>query len=87
MHQISTKVCLSKLKKPSHLYPSRFSNISYIKATYKLKKCRFQISIRGLYLWIEFLTQTEKEIESKSSFKTVVKNKLISSYNEWSHFQ
>ena len=90
MHQISTKtapsVFLSKFKKPSHLYPTRFSNVNYIKPTYKLNKCKFRISVRGPYLWNEFLTQTEKEIESTSSFKILVKQKLLSSYNELSHF-
>ena len=90
MHQISTKtapsVFLSKFKKPSHLYPTRFSNVNYIKPTYKLNKCKFRISVRGPYLWNEFLTQTEKEIESTSTFKILVKQKLLSSYNELPHF-
>ena len=47
---------------------------------------KFQISIRGPYLWNDFLTQTEKEIESTSSFKVLVKQKLLSFYNELSHF-
>ena len=90
MHQISTKtapsVLLTKFKKPSHLYPNRNSSVSYIKPTCKLNKCKFWISVRGTYLWNEFLTQTEKEIESTSSFKIVVKHKLLSLYNELSHF-
>ena len=90
MYQISTKtapsVFLSKFKKPSHLYTTRFSNISQIKPTCKLNKCKFWVSIRGPCLWNEFLTQTEKEIESTSSFKIVVKHKLLSLYNELSHF-
>ena len=90
MHQISTKAApsafLSKLKKPSHLYSTRFCNVNYIKPTYKLNKCKFQISVRGPYLWNEFLTQTEKEIENTSSFKILVKQRLLSSYNELSHF-
>ena len=88
MHQISSKtapsVFLSKFEKPSHLYSTRFSNVNYIKPTYKLNKCKFQISVRGPYLWNEFLTQTEKEIEF--SFKILVKQKLLSSYNKLSHF-
>ena len=87
MHQINTKTAfLSKFKKPSHLYPTRFSNVNYIKPTYKLNKCKFRISVRGPYLWIEFLTQTEKEIESISTFKMLVKQKLLSSYNELYNF-
>ena len=42
MYQISTKtapsVFLSKFKKPSHLYPTRFSYVNYIKPTHKLNK-------------------------------------------------
>ena len=64
MHQISTKtapsVFLSKFKKPSHMYPTRFSNVNYIKPTYKLNKCKFWISIRRPYLW------NEKEILKKN---------------------
>ena len=90
MHQINTKtapnVFLSKFKKPSNLYPTRFSNVSYIKPTYNLNKCKFWISIRRSCLWNEFLPQTKKEIESKSSFKIVVKHKLLSVCNELSHF-
>ena len=90
MHRIGTKtapsVFLSKFKKPSHLYPTRFFNVNYIKPTYKLNKCKFQISVRRPYLWNEFLTQTEKEIESTSTFKILVKQKLFSSYNKLSYF-
>ena len=90
MHQISTKtapsVFLFKLKKPSRLYRTRFSNVNYIKPTYKLNKYKFRILVRGPYLWNEFLIQTEKEIESTSTFKILVKQKLLSSYNELSHF-
>ena len=64
MHQISTKtapsVFLSKFKKLSHLYPTRFSNASYIMPPHKLNTWKYQISIRGPYLWNEFITQTEK---------------------------
>ena len=90
MHRIGTKtppsVFLSKFKKPSHLYPTRFFNVNYIKPTYKLNKCKFRISVRGAYLWREFLTQTEEEIENTSTFKIQVKQKLLSSYNKLSHF-
>ena len=91
MHQLSTKnapsAVLSKFKKPSYFYSTIFSNVHYIKPTYRLNKCKFWISVRGPYLWNEFLTQTEKEIESTSSFKLLVKQKLSSSScNELSQF-
>ena len=57
-----------------------------IKPTYQRNKCKFWISVRGPDLWNEFLTQTEKEIESTSSFKILVNQKLLSSYNKLSHF-
>ena len=53
------------------LYLTRFSNVSYFNPTHKLSKWKFRISIRGPYHWNEFLTQTEKEIESTCSFKIV----------------
>ena len=90
MHQISTittpSVFLSKFKKPSHLHPTRFSNINYIKSANRLNKCKFRSSIRGPYLWNESLTQTEKEIKSRFSFKIVVKHKMLSLTNELFHF-
>ena len=49
MHQISTittpSVFLSKFKKTSHLHPTRFSNINYIKSANKLNKCKFRFQL------------------------------------------
>ena len=89
MHQISTKtgksVFLSKFKKPSYLYPTKFSNVNYIKPTYELNKCKFRISVRRPFLWNEFLAQTEKERETflnlLYSFKTfnfIFSSKILS---------
>ena len=45
IHQISKttapSVFLSKFKKPSHMHPTRFSNVNYIKPTYKLNRMNF----------------------------------------------
>ena len=58
MHQISTKtapsVFLSKFKKPSHLYPTRFSNVNYIKPTYKLNKCKFGFQLEDFVSGMNF---------------------------------
>ena len=47
MHRINTKtsptVFLSKFTKPSHTYPTRFSQINYAKPTHKLNRCKCQI--------------------------------------------
>ena len=54
MHRINTNsapvVFLDKLTKPSHLYPTRFSQLNYTKPTRKLNRCKYRISIRGSYL-------------------------------------
>ena len=90
MHQISTKTA------PVYFYPNSkslhiciqldFPTLITLSQLTNLINVKFRISVRELYLWNEFLTQTEKEIESTSNFKILVKQKLLSSYNELSHF-
>ena len=90
MHRINTKtaptVFLSKFTKPSHIYPTRFSQINYAKSTHKLNRCKYRISIRGPYIWNEFLSNKEKEIELTSSFKSTTKSKLLSLNNDIPYF-
>ena len=90
MHRINAKnaptVFFSKFTKPSHIYPTRFSQINYTKPTHKLNRCKYRISVRGPYLWNEFLSNKEKEIELTSSFKSTIKSKLLSLNNEISYF-
>ena len=51
MHRINKNsapvVFLNKLTKPSHLYPTRFSQLNYTKPTHKLNRCKYRTSIRG----------------------------------------
>ena len=47
--------------------------MDYAKPTHKLNRCKYRISIRGPYIWNEFLSNTEKEIELTSSFKSTIK--------------
>ena len=81
MHTVNTNnapnIFLEKLSKPCHLYNTRFSQINFTKPRNKLKRSRFRVSIRGPYIWNDFLTKKEKEIESISSFKIAVKSKLL----------
>ena len=90
MHRINTKssptVFLSKFTKPSHIYPTRFSQINCATPAHKLNICKYRISIRGPYIWNEFLSNTKKETELTSSFKSTIKNKLLSLNNEISYF-
>ena len=90
MHRINNNsapiVFLNKLTKPSHLYPTRFSQLNYSKPTHELDRCKYRISIRGPYIWNEYLTKKEKEIELTSNFKLAVKSKLLLSNNKLSYF-
>ena len=58
MHQISRQtapsVFLSKFKKPSHLHPTRFSNVNYIKPTYKLNKLSSEFQLEDLTSGMNF---------------------------------
>ena len=78
MHRINTNSAsiqfLDKLTKPAHLYPTRFCQLNYTKPTHKLNRLKYRISIRGPYIWNEYLTKKEKEIKLTFNFKLVVKS-------------
>ena len=90
MDRVKTKttpiVFLPKFKTPAHPCPTRFSNLNYIKPISQLKSSNYRISIRGSFIWNDFLTEKEKEIENQSSFNTSVKLKLLSLENEVKFF-
>ena len=79
MHQISINIALSvflsKFKKPSHLCPTRFSNVSYIKPTYKLNILFHSLFTHFVKLHCIFMTKgkinnlfcLEKSLTLKSS--------------------
>ena len=73
-------------KMPSHLYPTRFSTVNYSKAKTRLRKSRFPISIQGPATWNNFFANTEKDLESRSLFKSEVKTKLLHLENEVTFF-
>ena len=64
MHRINTKTAPKNCTKPSHIYPTRFSQIDYAKSTHKLNRCKYRISIRGPYIWNEFLSNKKKRNRS-----------------------
>ena len=70
-------VFLPKFQKQAHPYPTNFSKLNYIKPTSQLSRSKYRISVRGPDLWNEFLTDSEKEIENLSLFKSKVKSSLI----------
>ena len=65
MHRINKNsapmVFLNKLTKPSHLYPTRFSQLNYTKPTHKLNRFKYRTSIRGPYIWNEYLSKKKKK--------------------------
>ena len=73
---------LSKFWKPAHPNPTNFSELNYIKPRSQLSSSKYRISVRGPALWNEFLTDSEKEIENLSLFKSKVKSELLSNENE-----
>ena len=48
----------------------------------QLSRAKYRISVRGPALSNEFLTNSEKEIEKLSLFKSELKSKLLSYQNE-----
>ena len=52
-------VFLDKLTEPypTHMYPTRFSQLSYTKPIHKLSRCKYRISIRRLHIWNKHLTK------------------------------
>ena len=73
MHRINTNsapiIFLDKLTKMSHLHPTRFSQLNYTKPTHKLNRCKYRISIRGPYIWNEYLTKKKKKKRYKINFQ------------------
>ena len=76
-------VFLDKLTKPSHLHPTRFSQLSCTKPTHKLNRCKYKITIRGPYIWKTSLIK--KKEKKTSNFESAVKSKLLLSKNELSY--
>ena len=90
MHKIQGKfapnIFLSKFRKPSHSYPTRFSHLNYIKPVPKFNKCKYGISYRGAFIWNNFFSTTDKQITDVAKFKAAIKTKLFSLENEVNFF-
>ena len=51
-----------RFRKTYHCYPTRFSKLDYIQTIRNIKMSKYLISIRGPYIWNNFLTPEEKQI-------------------------
>ena len=63
------KVFNNVIEKPSHKYPTLFSEVIYKHKKFSLNSTKYSISIRGPKIWNELLTRDEKEIGSFSLFQ------------------
>ena len=81
MHKIKTgtgpAAFHTTFKMPSHSYPTRLPSVNYNKPKTRLRKSRFQISIRGPAIWNNFVANTEKEVQSSSLFKSKLATKFL----------
>ena len=62
------QICNLAFEKPTHKYPTQFSETNFKYKKYSLISTKHSISVRGPKIWNEFLTKEEKEIQSHSIF-------------------
>ena len=79
-------ILLSKFRKSSHSYPTRFLHLNYIKPILKLNKCKYGSSYRGRFIWNNFLSTMDKQITDVAKFKAATKSKLLPLEKELSFF-
>ena len=60
--------------------------LNYLQPTSQLSRSKYRMSARGPALWNEFLTDSEKEIEYLSPFKSP-RSKILSYENELIFFK
>ena len=90
MHRVENKtspsIFLTKFCQPSHVYRTNFSAHNFLVPTFKLKRSKYRVSIRGPLLWKNILTAAEKTQESLLKFRTTIKEKLLSMTNKINYF-
>ena len=82
----AAKIFNMAFEKPTHKYPTQFSETNFKYKKYSLTCTKHSISVRGPKIWNEFLTKEEKEIQSHSIFLRKIKTKLLESDNERKYF-
>ena len=79
---INSRIFLPKFREVDHQYPTRFSQNNF---NYKRSVCKttsFAITLRGLTIWNNFLSQHEKSIPHLLSLLKQIKFKLLNSNKE-----
>ena len=75
-NQVS-KISNMAFEKPTHKYPTQFSETNFKYKKYSLTSTKQSIFVRGPKIWNEFLTKEEIEIKSHSIFLKKIKTKLL----------
>ena len=81
------KIFNMAFEKPTHKYPTQFSETNFKYKKYSLTSTKYSISVRGRKIWNEFLTKEERGTQSHSIFLRKIKTKLLESDNERKYFQ
>ena len=74
------------VQKVSNLYPTGFTKLCHKISKTNLANCKYRISSREVLIWNNFLSHSEKQIESSSLFKSKLKLKLLAFKNEITYF-
>ena len=74
------------IKKPEHKYLTKFSKICFSLKAFSLKTTKYAISYCGPKIWNDFLTKSEKELQSLSVFKKTIHTKLLENEHELDFF-
>ena len=81
-----TKLFNMAFEKPTHKYPTQFSETNFKYKKYCLTSTKHSISVRGPKTWNEVLTKEEEEIQSHNIFLRIIKTELLESDNERKYF-
>ena len=78
LHRVKAPIVFfSKFLRPSHYYPTSFSQNNYIVPSFKLTKSKYKITVRAPKLWNVILNIEENFIENPAFFKATIKTMLV----------
>ena len=84
MHRVENKtspsIFLTKFCQPSHVYRTNFSAHNFLVPTFKLKRSKYRVSIRGPLLWKKHFDSSRKNPRKSSKIPDYYKGKT--SFND-----